>query len=173
MRSSIGGSMRFVYLLPALERAHAATRQVIAKRGCQLGASLLTLDLDRESVRAEYVAGRYSALPEQEHWWVEAAGVLLDPTRDQFSEDPFVEHYAGEYRRAGAKPASQMLAEATMLLRLQWSNNRRVRDAIAQVAAQYQLDLVQIMEPLDLLVPVRSMSGAVQDTHLGVPGAVP
>ena len=173
MRPSVGDPMRFIELLPAVERSHATTRQIIAVRGCQLCASLLTLDLDRAGVQAEYVTGRYSALPEQEHWWVEAADVLLDPTRDQFSEDPFAEHYTGEYRRAGAKPASQMVAEATMLLRLQWLTNRRVRGAIAEVAAQYQLDLAQIMEPPGLLTPVRSTPGAAQETELGLPDAFP
>ena len=148
--------VRFVELLPAVERAHAATRLVIPGTGCQLGASLLTLDLDRQGVRAEYVTGRYSASPQQEHWWVEADELLLDPTRDQFSEDPFAEHYAGRYERMDAKPASKMEAEAAMMLRLQWSTNRRVRGAITQVAAQYQLDLARISEPPGLLVPARS-----------------
>jgi hypothetical protein len=94
------------------------------------------------------------AAPEQEHWWVEVEGLLLDPTRDQFSEDPFAEHYAGAYERVEAKPASKMEYEATMILRLQWSTNHRVRDAIAQVAAQYRLDLAQIMEPPGLLTLV-------------------
>jgi hypothetical protein len=147
--------MRFIDLLPAVERAHAATRLVIQGTGCQLAASLLTLDLDRRrGVKAEYVRGYYSALPEQEHWWVEAESLLLDPTRDQFSEDPFAEHYAGAYTRADAKPASKMEYEATKHLRLQWSSNRRVRDAIKQVAAQYRLDLSQIMEPPGLFMPV-------------------
>lgn len=144
----------FIELLPAVERAHAATRLVIPRTGCQLGASLLTLDLDRHGVRAEYVKGRYSALPQQEHWWAEVDDLLLDPTRDQFSEDPFAEHYAGEYERRSAKPVGEIEHEATMLLRLQWSTNRRVRDGITQVAAQYQLDLARITEPPGLLVPV-------------------
>lgn len=156
--------MRFIDLLPAVERTHAATRLVIQGTGCQLGASLLTLDLGRQGVDAEYVRGYYSALPEQEHWWVEADGLLLDPTRDQFSEDPFAEHYAGVYTRADAKPASKMQYEATMHLRLHWSSNRRVRDAIQQVAAQYGLDLPQIMEPLGLLVPARSTSTGPDET---------
>ena len=153
--SSISEIVPFVQLLPAVERAHAATRLVIQGTGCQLGASLLTLDLDRQGVQAEYVRGYYSGSPEQEHWWVEAEGLLLDPTRDQFSEDPFAEHYAGEYERVDAKPASKMEYEATMHLRLHWSSNRRVRDAITQVAAQYGLDLAQIMEPPGLFMPVR------------------
>jgi hypothetical protein len=129
---------------------------VIHGTGCQLGASLLTLDLDRQGVQAEYVRGYYSGSPEQEHWWVEAEGLLLDPTRDQFSEDPFAEHYAGNYERVDAKPASKMEYEATMHLRLHWSSNRHVRDAITQVAAQYGLDLAQIMEPPGLFMPVRA-----------------
>ena len=45
-----------------------------------------------------------------------------------------------------------------MHLRLHWSSNRRVRDAITQVAAQYGLDLAQIMEPPGLFMPVRITS---------------
>jgi hypothetical protein len=127
---------------------------VIQGTGCQLGASLLTLDLDRQGLQAEYVRGSYSRSPSQEHWWVEAESLLLDPTRDQFSEDPFAEHYAGAYERVDAKPASKMEYEATMHLRLHWSSNPRARDAIKQVAAQYRLDLPQIMEPPGLFMPV-------------------
>ncbi len=148
--------MRFIDLLPAVARAHAATRLVIQGTGCQLGAALLTLDLYRQGVQAEYVRGRYSASPEQEHWWVEAEDLLLDPTRDQFSEDPLAEDYVGAYKRVEAKPASKMEYEATMHLRLQWLTNCRVRDSIAQVAAQYRLDLAQIMEPPGLFMPVRA-----------------
>jgi hypothetical protein len=102
------------------------------------------------------VRGYYSGSPQQEHWWVAAEDLLLDPTRDQFSEDPFAEHYAGDYQRIAVKPANKMEYEATMILRLQWSTNRSVRDAIAQVAAQYRLDLAQIMEPPGLLTLVRA-----------------
>lgn len=143
--------MAFVDLLPAVERAHAATRLVIEGTGCQLGSSLLALDLGRDGVEAEYVRGYYSASPGQEHWWVEADGLLLDPTCDQFSENPFAERHAGTYSRADAKPASEMEHEATMHLRFNWSYNRRARDAIKQVAAQYGLDLEKIMEPPGLL----------------------
>jgi hypothetical protein len=148
--------MQFAELLPAVRRAHAAARLVIEGTGCQLASSLLTLDLDRQGIQTEYVRGYYSAAPEQEHWWVDAEGVLLDPTRDQFSEDPFAEHYAGEYRRVDAKPGSDMEHEATCHLRLHWSYNHRVRDAIARVAAQYGLDLAEIMEPPGLFMPVRA-----------------
>ena len=79
----------FADVLPPLERAHASTRLVIPKRGCQLAASLLALELGRAGLPAEYVCGRYSANPEQEHWWVVVDSVLLDPSRDQFDdEDP-------------------------------------------------------------------------------------
>jgi hypothetical protein len=145
--------VRFIDLLPAVERAHTATRLVIQGTGCQLGASLLTLDLGRQGLQAEYVRGSYSRLPSQEHWWVETEGLLLDPTRDQFSEDPFAEHYAGAYERVDAKPASKMEYEATMHLRLHWSSNRCARNAIEQVATQYRLNLPQIMEPPGLFMP--------------------
>ena len=79
---------------------------------------------------------------------------MLDPTRDQFEEDPFWEEAAGEYRRADAKPASEMEYEASMQLRVQWATNRRRREAISKVAALYALDLVPIEEPLGLLTQV-------------------
>lgn len=130
---------------------------------------MLTLDLDRQEVQTEYVRGYYSGSPEQEHWWVEAEGLLLDPTRDQFSEDPFAEHYAGAYKRVDTKPGSKMEDEATMQLQMPWSYNRRVRDAIAQVAVQYRLDLARIMEPLGLLVPVRATSDGGPDRAAAQP----
>ena len=96
--------------------------------------------------------GYYSASPDQEHWWVSAVGVLLDPTRDEFSENPFAEHYAGEYTRVDAKPGGEMEHEATCHLRVNWAYNRRARDAIEQVVAQYSLDLAEVT----LLTPVRT-----------------
>jgi hypothetical protein len=55
--------VRFIELLPVVERAHTATRLVIQGTGCQLGSSLLTLDLDRQGIEVEYVRGHYSASP--------------------------------------------------------------------------------------------------------------
>ena len=147
-------TLRFAELLPAVERAHTATRRVIPRRGCQLGASLLALDLGRGGERAEYVAGFYSASPEQQHWWVEADGLVLDPTRDQFREDPFDERYAGDYERTSVKPVAEMEYEAIMHLRLQWSTNRRAREGIREVAMRYRLDLAQILEPPGWLTAV-------------------
>jgi hypothetical protein len=110
--------------LPALERAHAATRRVIPNTGCQLASSLLASELWRRGKTADYVQGRYSANPDQHHWWVEVDGLVLDPTRDQFGEDPFVESYAGSYTGEGRKTGSDIENEAYTLLRLSWSYNR-------------------------------------------------
>jgi len=145
---------RFAELLPAVERAHAATRLVIPRTGCQLGASLLALELGRGGEPAEYATGFYSPAPEQQHWWVEVDGLLLDPTRDQFHEDPFAERHEGHYERTGARPATAMVYEAMMQLRLHWSTNRRARDAIKEVALRYHLDVLRIAEPLGPLTAV-------------------
>jgi hypothetical protein len=143
----------FADFLPATKHAHEAARLVIPNTGCQLAASLLALDLGRNGEPAEYVTGRYTEAPEGEHWWVEVGAVLLDPTRDQFDEDPFQEDFRGRYIRDDAKPASQVEHEATMQLRFQWAYNRRVRPAVKQVARQYGLDQRQVEEPIGLLSP--------------------
>jgi hypothetical protein len=144
----------FEELLPNIKRAHDAARLVIPKTGCQLASALLTLDLGRSGCPADYVTGRYSGNPGQDHWWVEVSGLLLDPTRDQFGEDPFSEDYQGKYVRSEtpAKPANQMATEAARNLQLQW--NAKARQAITQVAQDYGLDMEQIEEPLHLALAV-------------------
>ena len=63
---------------------------------------------------AVFVPGHYLApdAPAGElgplHAWVEIDGVLLDPTRDQFSESPFTETYLGEYVRDGGAPRTDL-----------------------------------------------------------------
>jgi hypothetical protein len=142
----------FADFLPALQRAHASARQVIPKTGCRLAASLLALELGRAGLPAEYVCGYYSASPKQEHWWVQVETFLLDPTRDQFDDgDPFCESYEGHYSRSSSKPASEMQQEATMILRLQWSFNRRARPAIERVVTDFDLELTDVEEPSGLL----------------------
>lgn len=145
----------FADFLPALERAHRATRLIIPTTGCQLGASLLALEMGRGGDSAAYIMGRYSQAPERDHWWVELGALLLDPTRDQFGEDPFDECYKGRYVRGDGKLASHMEYEATMHLRLQWSFNRHARDAIKYVAAQYGLDQCEVEEPIGILTLVQ------------------
>jgi hypothetical protein len=119
---------------------------VIPNTGCQLAASLLALELIRAGEPAEYVQGRYSANPDQQHWWVEVRGVLLDPTRDQFGEDPLTEAYAGEYTPASRKRGSDIENEAYMLLRLSWSYNRPIRESVLDVAREYGLNVDRIQE---------------------------
>jgi hypothetical protein len=124
----------------------------LPKTGCQLAASLLSLELGRRGLSAEYVCGHYSANPEQEHWWVEVESVLLDPSRDQFDgEDPFSEDCDGQYSRASSKPVSEMQHEATTHLQLHWSFNHRVRPEIKDVVAFYALDLAEVERPMGLL----------------------
>lgn len=149
-------SSAFDSYLPALERAHAATRRVIDKTGCQLASSLLTLELAARGEPALYVQGRYSANPDQQHWWVEVAGVLLDPTRDQFDEDPFSETYTGTYACESRKTGIDVENEAYALLRLSWSYNRRVQDAVVEVARAYGLDPKRVQE--FLVIPAQASS---------------
>jgi hypothetical protein len=157
MTSSKSDTPTFDELLPNIKRAHDAVRLVIPKTGCRLASALLTLDLGRSAYPAEYVTGRYSGSPGQDHWWVEVFGLLLDPTRDQFGEGPFTESYRGKYARSGApaKPASQMDTEAALHLQLHWNHNVKARRAITQVAHEYDLDIEQIEQPLDLSLTVR------------------
>jgi hypothetical protein len=139
----------FLELMPPLVRAHENTRRVIPSKGCQLAASLLTLELGRAGLPAEYVCGFYSANPEQEHWWVEVRSVLLDPTRDQFDdENPFSETYQGHYERVSCRPAAAMHDEVIGHLRLHWSFGRSTRPAIEDIVALYGLDLEAVQEPM-------------------------
>jgi hypothetical protein len=138
----------FVDYLPALRRAHDATRPVIRTTGCRLAAALLTLDLGRAGEPAEYVHGHYLQ-PDKtehggvEHWWVEVGAVLLDPTRDQFGENPFCETYEGRYVSTDRMPASGMKSEIYSLLRPHWGY-KKTEDAIRGVVEQYRLDLSEL-----------------------------
>lgn len=147
----------FTDLLPAIERAHIATRLVIADKGCQLGASLLALDLGRAGEFAEYVHGHYLQAEETEsrgveHWWVEVDGVLLDPTRDQFpGEDALSESYAGRYVPQDREPASSMENEVYRQLQFSWERPKS-KKVVERVVAEYHLDLVKLeeLEPIVL-----------------------
>lgn len=130
--------------LPAVRRAHAATRRVIKKTGCQLGSSLLALELLRRGEQVDYVEGLYCTESDHQHWWVEAGGVLLDPTRDQFGEDPFAETYAGRYSGEDRKTGSKIENEVYAHLQLHWSSNYRVRAAVVAVAREYRLDVERV-----------------------------
>lgn len=138
----------FADYLPALRRAHDATRLLIRTTGCRLAAALLTLDLGREGKSAEYIHGRYlkadgSEQGGTEHWWVEVGGVLLDPTRDQFGEDPFCETYAGRYVSTDRMPATGMESEIYSLLRPHWGY-QKTEEAIRGLVGQYRLDLSEL-----------------------------
>jgi len=144
-------------MLLAVERAHAATRSVIPKKGCQLGACLLTLDLGYAGEAVEYVRGHYLRAEETEsgaveHWWVEAGGVLLDPTRDQFpGESAFSESFAGRYVPKDRRPAGSIESEVYRQLQFPWECAKS-KDAVRVVVAEYQLDMARLeeLEPIVL-----------------------
>jgi hypothetical protein len=108
---------------------------------------LLALELLRRGEPAHYVEGLYCTASDHQHWWVEVRGILLDPTRDQFGEDPFTETYAGSYSCAIRKTGSDIEAEAYAFLQLHWSSNYRVRDAVVRVAREYRLDTEHVQRP--------------------------
>jgi hypothetical protein len=140
----------FESLLPQLMRAHEATRRLIETTGCQLGASLLAVDLARREQDVAYVRGRYSAAPQQDHWWVETSRLLLDPTRDQFAEDPFTEGYRGTYVAVDRKVGPSLVDELYMHLRFRWSYDRPRRDTVIAIALEYGLDAGRVAEFLAL-----------------------
>jgi hypothetical protein len=113
-----------------------------------LATALLTLDLGRVGEAPEYVHGHYLQTDKTEscgteHWWVEIGGVLLDPTRDQFGEDPFCETYAGRYVSTDRMPVSGMESEIYSLLRLHWGY-QKTEEAIRGLVEQYRLDLSEL-----------------------------
>jgi Transglutaminase-like superfamily len=131
-----------------VEDAHRATRSVIEGTGCQLGASLLALALGRLGKPAEYVVGHYVQPGEvemgaNEHAWVEVDGVILDPTRDQFGENPLIESYDRRYVERERKPAGAMADQVYLQLALQWRIPAR-QDSILKVVQQYGLDVDQL-----------------------------
>lgn len=139
----------FEELLPRVERAHAAVRRVIARSGCELASALLVGELQAVDWPAVFALGHYLApdAPAGErgplHAWVELDGVLLDPTRDQFSESPFTETYMGEYVRDGGAPRTglEQLIHEQLNRQLPYK-----RDGVLALATEYQLDFLEIEE---------------------------
>lgn len=136
----------FAELLPHVERAHHAVRQVIPCTGCELAAALLTLELRGLGEPAEFVRGHYRRPEEPEdkhnlHAWVEVADVLLDPTRDQFGEDPFSEAHQRPYLNDAGPPPKDLEAHAYTLLEMQWSFKEA---AIRDLVEQYRLDITRL-----------------------------
>ena len=68
---------------------------------------------------------------------------MLDPTRDQFSGDPFVESYPGGYVRDGGDPRTNLKQFIYEQLGRQLSYRR---DGVLALAAEYHLDLLDIEE---------------------------
>lgn len=136
----------FEELLPRVERVHAAVRRVIACSGCELASALLVRELQAAGLPAVFVLGHYLApvgKHDRLHAWVELDSVLLDPTRDQFSESPFTETYLGEYVRDGGDPRTGLKRLIHEQLKRQLSHKP---DGVMALAAEYQLDLLEIEE---------------------------
>lgn len=130
------------------ERARVAARTIIDGTSCELASPLLALDLSQQGQAAEFIRGHYIQPGDREnganeHAWVQVGEVLIDPTRDQFGEDPQSLSFRGHYVQREKKPASEELVYRQ--LALQWRIPPR-QASIARVAAQYGLDA----EELDL-----------------------
>src|SRR5271156_1390917 len=81
----------FDELLPVVERVQAAVRRVIPNTGCELASALLARELREAGLPASFVRGHYVAPGDaigdhNLHAWAQLDGLVLDPTRDQFSE---------------------------------------------------------------------------------------
>lgn len=130
----------FEELRPQVERVHAAVRRVIPRSGCELASALLVRELREAGLQATFVLGHYLA-PNAErnplHAWVELDGLLLDPTRDQFSGDPFVESYPGSYVRDGgdARPDLEQYIYELLGHQLPYK-----REAVHALIDDYHLD---------------------------------
>jgi hypothetical protein len=145
------GVPSFEELLPQVERAQAAVRRVIARSGCELASALLVRELQTAGLPAVFVLGHYlgpAGKHDRLHAWVELEGVLLDPTRDQFSESPFTETHLGEYVRDGGEPRKTLDQTIYEQLHHQLPDKR---DGVLALAAEYQLDLLEIEEADDRL----------------------
>jgi hypothetical protein len=95
-------------------------------------------------VLGHYLAsGVASADRGQLHAWVELDDLVLDPTRDQFAHDPFIETYQGEYVRDGGDPPADLEAYIYTLLSIQLPYKH---EAIVTLAAEYKLDPVRLRE---------------------------
>ncbi len=138
----------FEEMEPYAERARLAARTVIADTSCGLASALLALQLSRLGQPAEFVRGHYLQPGEDEtdrngHVWVEVGEMLLDPTRDQFNEDPHSKTYTGRYVTKERRPASEDLVYGH--LALQWQVRRpAVQNRIRAVCKQYGLDAEQL-----------------------------
>lgn len=129
--------------LPRVERVHAAVRRVIPRSGCELASALLARELRDDGFPGVFVLGHYFASSATSaergplHAWVELDHLVLDPTRDQFQQDPFVETCQGEYVRDGGDPPADLEAHIYEQLKRQlpWK-----REAVFALAAEYGLD---------------------------------
>ena len=138
----------FDELLPLIERVQAAVRRVIPNTGCELASALLARELTDAGLPATFVRGHYLAPGEDIgdrslHAWVQLDGLVLDPTRDQFSEDPFTETYRGEYVSDLGSPPPDLDAHIYTLLSLQLPY---MREAVLALVADYRLDPLQLRQ---------------------------
>jgi hypothetical protein len=130
----------FEDLRPLVERVHAAVRRVIPRSGCELASALLVRELRRAGLQATFVLGHYLAPDVTRnplHAWVELDGLLIDPTRDQFSGNPFVDTYPGRYVRDGGDQPSdpEQLIYEQLGRQLPYK-----QEAVLALVADYQLD---------------------------------
>ncbi len=135
----------FEELLPEVERVHAAVRGIVCS-GCELASALLARELQSLGLPAVFVLGHYlgpAGKHDRLHAWVALDSVLLDPTRDQFSESPFTETYLGGYVRDGGDPRTSLKQLIHEQLNRQLSYRR---DGVLALAAEYHLDLLDIEE---------------------------
>jgi len=138
----------FDELLPLMERVQAAVRRVIPNTGCELASALLARELREAGLPATFVRGHYVAPADaigdhNLHAWVQLNGLVLDPTRDQFSESPFTETYRGEYVSDLDSPPPDLDTHIYTLLNLQPPYER---EAVLALVADYQLDPIELHE---------------------------
>lgn len=138
----------FDELLPLVERVQAAVRRVIPNTGCELPSALLARELREAGLPATFVRGHYVAPADaigdhNLHAWVQLDGLVLDPTRDQFSESPFAETYRGEYVSDLDSAPPDLDTHIYTLLNLQLPYQR---EAVLALVADYQLDPIELHE---------------------------
>lgn len=138
----------FDALLPLMERVQVAVRRVIPNTGCELASALLARELREAGSQAAFVRGHYVAPGDaigdhNLHAWVQLDGLVLDPTRDQFSEEPFTETYRGEYVADLDSPLPDLDAHIYTLLNLQLAYQREV---VLALIADYGLDPLELCE---------------------------
>lgn len=133
-------------LVPVMERVQIAVRRVIPNTGCELASALLARELREAGSPAAFVRGHYVAPGDSIgdhnlHAWVRLHDLVLDPTRDQFSESPFTEAYRGEYVSDLDGPPPDLDTHIYTLLNLQLPYQR---EAVLALVADFRLDPLEL-----------------------------